>query len=130
MATLTQIAIPSIAIVLFMAVSLVIAFWTIKSKFAPNRRKKSNSVQDLSAFVAYECGEIPVGEGQARFNFQYYTFAIVFVVFDIILSFLFPFFLVLNNELLSTGFYLGVIFVSIFLIGFLYWAKRDALRWM
>ncbi|MBI4361568.1 MAG: NADH-quinone oxidoreductase subunit A [Euryarchaeota archaeon] len=45
----------------------------------PNARKES----------AYECGEIPIGETPPQFNFQYYVFALIFVVFDILSVFLF-----------------------------------------
>ena len=36
----------------------------------------------------YECGEVPIGEAQVQFHFQFYMFAIIFVVFDIVTVFL------------------------------------------
>ncbi|MCK5547716.1 MAG: NADH-quinone oxidoreductase subunit A, partial [Thermoplasmata archaeon] len=39
-------------------------------------------------FTTYECGEEPIGEAQIQFHFQYYMFAIIFVVFDVVAVFL------------------------------------------
>ena len=38
----------------------------------------------------YECGEEPIGEGQVRFHIRYYIFALVFLVFDVEIIFLYP----------------------------------------
>jgi len=111
---------------------LVVLFWVIQRLLTPSRIRKGdpNSIQDLSAFVAYECGEVPVGEAQTRFNFQYYVFALVFVVFDVITALLFPWALVVVNDLGANGMLAALSFLSVFMIGFAYWWKRDALRWM
>lgn len=131
------------ALVLFaLGAGLVVVFVILNTLLAPQRRfKKDTSVQHLSAFVSYECGEVPVGEAHTRFNFQYYVFALVFVIFDVITAFLFPWAIVLKNQEdqagniifngLGAGGMLAVgIFLGVFLIGFGYWWKRDALRWM
>ncbi len=122
----------SIITLLGLSGTLVVVFWLIQRFFTPNRIRKgrTNSVQDLSAFVAYECGEVPVGEAQTRFNFQYYVFALVFVVFDVITALLFPWALVVVTDLGAAGMLAALSFLSVFLIGFGYWWKRDALKWM
>ncbi len=49
------------------------------------RPEKPSPLKDTT----YECGEAPIGEAQVQFNFQYYMFALIFVVFDVAAIFLF-----------------------------------------
>ncbi|MHA2253709.1 MAG: NADH-quinone oxidoreductase subunit A, partial [Candidatus Kariarchaeaceae archaeon] len=86
-------------------------------------------VEGLSTFIAYECGEIPIGDAHTRFNFQYYVFALVFVIFDVVSSFLLSWALIIK-EIQLVGVISAGAFLGILLIGFLYWWKRNALRWM
>ena len=51
------------------------------------RLVRANKPTELKA-TTYECGEVPIGEAQIQFNFQYYMFALVFVVFDVAAIFL------------------------------------------
>ena len=87
------------------------------------------NIAGLSAFVAYECGEVPIGDAHTRFNFQYYVFALVFVVFDVLSSFLLAWALAIK-EIKLAGMISAGAFLSILAIGFLYWWKRNALQWM
>lgn len=118
----------SVFVLLNLGVITVFLFVFLNKLLAPKREKKYN-IEGLSAFVAYECGEIPIGDAHTRFNFQYYVFALVFVVFDVVSSFLLVWGLVIGDLQLE-----GMITVAAFLlvmaIGFIYWWKRDALRWM
>lgn len=113
-----------------LALITVITFWALNKLLAP-KRDMSKEIDGLSAFIAYECGEIPVGEAHSRFNFQYYVFALVFVVFDVVASFLVVWALVVKDlesplvSMISVGVFLGIL-----TIGFIYWWIRDALRWM
>ncbi len=77
----------------------------------------------------YECGEIPVGEGQAPFNIRYYIFALLFVVFDVEVVFLFPWAVVLR-ELGMYAFVLMVIFLFMLVDGLIYAWKKGVLRWV
>ncbi|OUM93628.1 MAG: NADH:ubiquinone oxidoreductase subunit A [Firmicutes bacterium ZCTH02-B6] len=77
----------------------------------------------------YECGEIPVGEGQAPFNIRYYIFALLFVVFDVEVVFLFPWAVVLR-ELGMYAFVLMVIFLFMLVDGLVYAWKKGVLRWV
>ncbi len=118
----------SVFVLLNLGVITVLAFVVLNKLLAPKRDKKYN-IEGLSAFVAYECGEIPIGDAHTRFNFQYYVFALVFVIFDVVSSFLLVWALIIGKLQLD-----GMITVSAFIlvmaIGFIYWWKRDALRWM
>ncbi len=116
-------------LVLFgLGLGLVIIFKILNVLLAP-KRDTSKQIEGLNVFIAYECGEVPVGDARSRFNFQYYVFALVFVVFDVVASLFVTWAVVIKQLQLN-----GLISISIFLgtvgIGFVYWWIRNALRWM
>lgn len=76
----------------------------------------------------YECGMEPVGDAWIRFNFRYYLYALVFVIFDIETIFLYPWAVQLR-QLKLLGFIEMAIFVVILLIGFVYAWRKRALQW-
>ncbi|MFV2013959.1 MAG: NADH-quinone oxidoreductase subunit A [Candidatus Heimdallarchaeota archaeon] len=118
----------SVFVLLILGVMTVMIFVVLNKLLAPKRNTKYN-IEGLSAFVAYECGEIPIGEAHTRFNFQYYVFALVFVIFDVVSSFLLAWALIIG-ELKLEGMLTAFAFLAVLSIGFIYWWKRDALRWM
>jgi len=118
----------SVFVLLNLGVITVIAFLVLNKLLAPKRATKYQ-VDGLSAFVAYECGEVPIGEAHQRFNFQYYVFALVFVIFDVVSSFLLAWALIIK-EIKFPGLISATAFLAVLSIGFLYWWKRNALRWM
>ena len=73
----------------------------------------------------YECGEIPIGEPWIRFNVRFYVIALVFLLFDVEVVFLFPWAVVFKQ--LGWFAYLEmIVFVVILLAGFAYvWMKGD-----
>ena len=81
--------------------------------------------------IAYECGEDPVGETWIRFNNRFYVIALIFIIFDIEVVFLFPWavaFTKIGNNFLA--FADMMIFLAILLVGFAYvWVKGD-LEWV
>ena len=77
---------------------------------------------------SYECGEEPVGDSWIKFNIRFYVVALIFLVFDVEIVFLFPWALV-YKQLGMFAFIEMVIFLVILLVGFAYvWAKGD-LEW-
>ena len=60
--------------------------------------------------ATYECGEIPVGEGQIKFHIRYYIFALIFVVFDVETVFLYPW-AVVFEEMGLFGFVVMMLFI-------------------
>ena len=81
--------------------------------------------------IAYECGEDPVGGAWIRFNNRFYIIALIFIIFDIEVVFLFPW-AVVYKKLGNTAFVFAdmMIFVGILLVGFAYvWVKGD-LEWV
>ena len=80
----------------------------------------------------YECGMTPFRSAWTQFNFHYYTFAIMFVVLDVMSVFIFPWasnFLGLTRSAQVYGLVGIVVFVGILLIGFVYAWKKKALEW-
>lgn len=76
----------------------------------------------------YECGMQPVGRSWVRFNFRYYFFALLFVVFDVETVFLYPW-AVKYKQLGLFGLVEMVIFIVILLVGYLYAWKKKVMEW-
>ncbi len=94
-------------------------------------RPKKNTPEKL---LTYECGKDPVGDGQIRFDMRFYTIALVFVVFDVEIAFLFPWARVfkdfLNEGNGGIALFEGLVFIVILFVGLIYvWAKGD-LEWV
>ncbi len=76
----------------------------------------------------YECGEEPIGNPWVRFNIRFYTIALIFLIFDVEIVFLFPW-AVIYKELGLFAFIEMVVFLLILILGYVYaWAKGD-LEW-
>ncbi|OHB70312.1 MAG: NADH-quinone oxidoreductase subunit A [Planctomycetes bacterium RBG_16_41_13] len=76
----------------------------------------------------YECGVEPVGSAHERFSVKFYLIAMLFVVFDIEVIFMYPW-AVAFKSLKLFGFIEMVIFIGILLICYLYIWKRGGLEW-
>lgn len=73
----------------------------------------------------YECGEEPVGESWIRFNIRFYVVALIFLIFEVEVVFLFPW-AVVFKELGMFAFIEAVVFILILGVGYVYvWAKGD-----
>jgi NADH-quinone oxidoreductase subunit A len=78
--------------------------------------------------LTYECGETPVGDAIVKFNIRFYVVALIFLIFDVEVVFLFPW-AVIFQKLGMFAFIEMMIFLAILLIGYAYvWAKGD-LEW-
>ena len=76
----------------------------------------------------YECGEDPIGDTQVKFNIRFYVVALIFVVFEVEVVFLFPWALVFKNYGLF-AFFEMLVFMAILIVGYAYvWVKGD-LEW-
>ena len=81
---------------------------------------------------AYECGMLPIGDGQARFSIKFYLVAMLFVIFDIEVVFLYPWATVYREQIASGAhvFLYGMLgFVGILFVAYLYALKKGALHW-
>ena len=77
----------------------------------------------------YECGEEPVGGSWIQFNIRFYVVALVFIIFDVEIVFLYPW-AVAFKELGWFAFVEMAIFIGILLVGFAYAWKKGALDWV
>ena len=77
----------------------------------------------------YECGMETIGSSWVQFNFRYYTFALLFVVFDIEAVFLLPW-AVYFRQLQFFGLIEMAIFILILVVGYVYAWKKRALEWV
>ena len=111
----------SIIIFLFIAISLSVGFIVLNFLFSP----KNPDPEKLSA---YECGFEAFGDSRMEFDVRFYLVAILFIIFDLEIAFLFPWAISLGN-IGSLGFWSMMIFLSILTVGFVYEWKKGALDW-
>jgi len=83
---------------------------------------------DSEKVSAYECGFDPFDDARGKFDVRFYLVSILFIIFDLEVSFLFPWALTLNNITLF-GFWSMILFLFILTIGFIYEWKKGALDW-
>ena len=76
----------------------------------------------------YECGLRTEGPSLVQFNFRFYTIALLFVLFDVELMFLFPWALVFD-AMGWTGYFEGLGFIGVLSLGVLYAWRKRALEW-
>jgi len=83
---------------------------------------------DFEKLSAYECGFQPFDDARNKFDIKFYLVAILFIIFDLEVSFLFPWSIYLNKiDLL--GFWFMMIFLIILTVGFFYEWMKGALNW-
>tara|TARA_B100001173_G_C15739636_1_gene442233 strand:- start:74 stop:442 length:369 start_codon:yes stop_codon:yes gene_type:complete len=111
----------SILIFLFIALILSVGFIILNFIFSP----KNPDPEKLSA---YECGFEPFGDSRMEFDIRFYLVAILFIIFDLEIAFLFPWAVTLGN-LGSLGFWSMIFFLFVLTIGFIYEWKKGALDW-
>lgn len=76
----------------------------------------------------YECGSEPFSDARMPFPVRYYIFAMLFVIFDIEVIFLYPW-AVTFSEIGLIGLIEMMIFIALFLVGYIYAWKKGALEW-
>jgi len=88
----------------------------------------STPKEDPEKLSAYECGFDPYDDARNRFDVRFYLVSILFIIFDLEVTFLFPWSVVLRTVGFF-GFWSMMIFLGILTIGFLYEWKKGALEW-
>ena len=111
----------SIIIFIFVALALSIGFIVLNFLFSP----KNPDPEKLSA---YECGFEAFGHSRMKFDVRFYLVAILFIIFDLEVAFLFPWAISLGS-IGVFGFWSMMIFLLILTIGFIYEWKKGALEW-
>jgi NADH-quinone oxidoreductase subunit A len=83
---------------------------------------------DPEKLSPYECGFEAFEDARMKFDVRYYLVAILFIIFDLEIAFLFPWAVALN-EIGTFGFVAMVIFLAVLVVGFVYEWKKGALEW-
>jgi NADH-quinone oxidoreductase subunit A len=80
---------------------------------------------------AYECGSEPFSDARMPFPVRYYIFAMLFVIFDIEVIFLYPWAVVFNdiNKVSVIGLIEMMVFIALFLVAYVYAWRKGALEW-
>ncbi len=86
------------------------------------------NVPDPEKLSAYECGFETFGDSRMKFDVRYYLVAILFIMFDLEIAFLFPWAMA-NGTVGMTGFWAVAIFLGVLTVGFIYEWRRGALDW-
>lgn len=83
---------------------------------------------DSEKLSAYECGFEAFDDARRKFDVRYYLVAILFIIFDLEVAFLFPWAVALG-DIGAFGFWSMVVFLGVLTIGFIYEWKKGALEW-
>ena len=110
-------------VLIFVLISLAIAVLVIGLGYVLGTRRP-----DSEKLSPYECGFESFEDARMKFDVRYYLVAILFIIFDLEIAFLFPWAIVLDQIGLF-GFVAMVDFLGILVIGFIYVWKKGALEW-
>jgi len=99
---------------------------TVVSKYI-GKKAKGNPVKD----TPYECGMPIITDSRIRFSVKFYLVAMLFILFDIEVVFLYPWAVVFDHEDLSVGLVLGemLVFIAILFAGWIFMVKKGVLSW-
>ena len=112
------------SIILFLFIALALSFGFILANFLA-----APSNPDPEKLSAYECGFEAFDDSRMEFDVRFYLVAILFIIFDLEIAFLFPWAISLGN-IGALGFWSMMIFLSVLTIGFIYEWKKGALEWV
>ena len=110
-------------ILIFFAVATALATIMVFAPMVVSRARGDN--EKLSP---YECGFEPFGDARGEFDVRFYLVAILFIIFDLEVAFLFPWAITLG-ETGEFGFWSMMVFLAILTIGFIYEWMKGALEW-
>ena len=112
-----------LSIIIFLIIALLISIGFILINFL-----SSPSNPDPEKLSAYECGFDAFDDSRMEFDVRFYLVAILFIIFDLEIAFLFPWAITLG-EIGVFGFWSMMIFLGVLTIGFIYEWKKGALEW-
>jgi len=110
-------------ILIFLGVAIALSAVMVIASLLAGR-----SHPDAEKLSAFECGFEPFGDSRRQFDVRFYLVAILFIIFDLEVAFLFPWAVSLG-EIGVFGFWSMMIFLGILTIGFVYEWKKGALEW-
>jgi NADH-quinone oxidoreductase subunit A len=111
----------SILTYLGLSLAITVLILTLSYILAPHAR-------DPEKVSPYECGFSPFEDARNQFEVKFYLVAILFIIFDLEVSYLFPWSIMLGS-LSYFGFWTMIIFLLILTLGFIYEWRKGALNW-
>ena len=112
-----------LTIIIFLAIALILSIGFVILNFALSPKNP-----DPEKLSAYECGFEPFNDSRMEFDVRFYLVAILFIIFDLEIAFLFPWAISLG-AIGIYGYVSMLIFLFILTIGFIYEWKKGALDW-
>lgn len=110
-------------ILMFLGIAVALATVMVAAAYVVARQRP-----DSEKDSAYECGFEAFDDARSKFDVRFYLVAILFIIFDLEVAFLFPWAVALGDIGLL-GFWSMVVFLGILTIGFVYEWKKGALEW-
>jgi NADH-quinone oxidoreductase subunit A len=110
-------------LMVFIAIALVIGLALLVTPFLVAYQQP-----DPDKLSAYECGFNAFDDARMKFDVRFYLVAILFIIFDLEVSFLFPW-AVAFKQLGILGFWSMMVFLAVLTIGFIYEWRKGALEW-
>lgn len=110
-------------ILIFLGIAIGLAFVIIAASMIVARQRP-----DAEKLSAYECGFEPFDDTRGKFDVRFYLVAILFIIFDLEVAFLFPWAVSLG-ALGMAGFWSMMLFLGVLTVGFIYEWKKGALEW-
>lgn len=110
-------------ILVFLALAIGMALVMIVASLLVARQSP-----DTEKLSAYECGFEAFGDARQRFDVRFYLVAILFIIFDLEVAFLFPWAVSLGDIGLF-GFWSMIVFLTVLTVGFVYEWRKGALEW-
>ncbi len=117
-----------IPILLLGGVAVSFAVGNLILSAVAGKRSKRTKIKD----TAYECGMLPIGDGQSRLSVKFYLVAMLFILFDIEVVFMYPWAVVYRDMLKTDAnliFGAMVSFLGVLFIGYYYALKKGAFDW-
>ena len=111
------------SIIIFLFIAIILSFGFVLANFLA-----APSNPDPEKLSAYECGFEAFDDSRMEFDVRFYLVAILFIIFDLEIAFLFPWAISLGN-IGALGFWSMMIFLSVLTVGFIYEWKKGALEW-
>ena len=110
-------------ILMFLAIAMAISVIAVGASWLVGHQKP-----DTEKGSAYECGFDAFGDARSKFDVRFYLVAILFIIFDLEVAFLFPWAVALG-QLGLFGFWSMMVFLGVLTIGFIYEWRKGALEW-
>jgi NADH-quinone oxidoreductase subunit A len=121
--SLTQLLLAYLPLVVFIGIAAVMSLALLVAAFLLAYQQP-----DPEKLSAYECGFNAFDDARMKFDVRFYLVAILFIIFDLEVSFLFPW-AAAFGQLGVYGFWSMMLFLGVLTVGFIYEWKKGALEW-